>query len=109
MKTSMKRVWLLVFLFLPGLLLAQITERQVGDTTFIKTLIPENKQWVLKNVSMIANTRFAFRNEFTDGSYTGSRFTMEQFRMEFRGQVHRKLYFRFRNRFTKAQEPQSVD
>jgi hypothetical protein len=114
METSLKRnrtgvlISLLFFLLLPGALFAQVTERQVGDTTFIRTLIPENKQWVLKNVSIIANQRYALRNEFNDG-YTGTRFTMEQFRLEFRGQVHRKLYFRFRHRFTKTPDPQSVD
>lgn len=109
MKTYINRTWLLVFFFLPGLLFAQTQERQVGDTTYYKTLIPEDKQWLLKNVSFIANTRFAFRNEFQDGDYVGSRFNMEQFRVEFRGQVHKKVYFRFRNRFTRTQDPQSVD
>src|SRR4030095_1958779 len=84
-------------------------ERQVGDTTYYKTLIPEEKQGLLKNMSLIANQRYVLRNDFTNGDYTGTRFTMEQFRMEFRGQVHRKVYFRFRNRYTKTQEPQSVD
>lgn len=104
-----KRALMLALLLFPAALFAQVTERQVGDTTYYKTLIPEDKQWLLKNVSFIANQRYAFRNEFSDDSYTGSRFSMEQFRMEFRGQVHKKVYFRFRNRFTKSQDPQSVD
>jgi len=104
-----KRAWLFALLLLPSVLFAQKSERQVGDTTYYKTLIPEEKQGLLKNVSLIFNQRYAFRNEFTDGNYTGSRFTMEQFRMELRGQVHKKVYFRFRNRFTKTQDPQSVD
>ena len=33
---------------------------------------------------------------------------MEQFRMEFRGQVHEKVYFRFRNRYTKTPD-RSID
>jgi hypothetical protein len=108
MKSYFNKIWLLVLLFLPTLLFAQ-KEPQVGDTTYYKTLIPEDKQGLLKNMSMIANMRFAERNEFTDGDFTGSRFTMEQFRMEFRGQVHDKVYFRFRSRYTKTPSSQSID
>lgn len=103
------RVCLLLLLFLPPILSAQAQEPQTGDTTYYKTLIPEEKQGLLKNVSMIANMRFGFRNEFVDQEFTKSRFTMEQFRMEFRGQVHKKVYFRFRNRYTKTPTTQSID
>ena len=58
---------------------------------------------------MIANMRFAERNEFVDGEHTKSRFTMEQFRLEFKGKVHDKVYFRFRDRYTRAQTSESVD
>src|SRR5436190_9435413 len=60
-------------------------------------------------MSMIANMRFAQRNEFVDGNYTKSRFTMEQFRLEIKGKVHDKVYFRFRDRYTRAQTSESVD
>jgi hypothetical protein len=81
----------------------------MGDTTYYKTMIPETKQTLLKNMSMIANMNFAFRNEFVDGSYTASRFKNEQFRLEFRGQVTDKVFFRFRDRYTRAQTSESVD
>lgn len=81
----------------------------MGDTTYYKTLIPETKQSLLKNVSMIANMNFAFRNEFVDGEYTQSRFRNEQFRLELRGQVHEKVYFRFRDRYTRAQTSEGID
>jgi hypothetical protein len=58
---------------------------------------------------MIANMNFAFRNEFVDGEYTQSRFRNEQFRLEIRGQVHEKVYFRFRDRYTRAQTSESID
>jgi hypothetical protein len=109
MKAYAGKIWLLAFLFLPTLLLSQRYGPQEGDTTYYKTLIPEEKQGLLKNMSMIANMRFAERNEFTDGEYTGSRFTIEQFRLEIKGKIHDKVYFRFRDRYTRAQEPQSVD
>lgn len=96
-------------LLLPILATAQKQERQIGDTTYYKTLIPETKQSLLKNVSMIANMNFALRNEFVDGEYTQTRFRNEQFRLELRGQVHDKVYFRFRDRYTRAQTSESID
>lgn len=81
----------------------------MGDTTYYKTLIPEAKQGLLKNMTMIANMNFAFRNEFMDGEYTQSRFRNEQFRLEFRGQVTDKVFFRFRDRYTRAQTSESID
>jgi len=60
-------------------------------------------------MSMIANMRFAERNEFQDGKYLQSRFTNEQFRLEIKGKVHDKVYFRFRDRYTRAQTSESVD
>ena len=109
MKSLKSIKWILLFLFLPSLVWAQKQERQMGDTTYYKTLIPETKQRLLKNVSMIANMNFAFRNEFVDGEYTQSRFRNEQFRLELRGQVHEKVYFRFRDRYTRAQTSESID
>lgn len=63
---------------------------------------------------MIANTQFGLENAFSNQGldymdYTGSRFRFEQFRMEFRGQIHKKVYFRFRNRYTKTTDVQSID
>jgi len=109
MKSLKSIKWMLLFLVLPSLVWAQKQERQMGDTTFYKTMIPETKQTLLKNVSMIANMNFAFRNEFVDGEYTQSRFRNEQFRLELRGQVHEKVYFRFRDRYTRAQTSESID
>lgn len=107
---SLKNIkWILLLLLLPVLVQAQKKEMQTGDTTKYKTLIPEEKQGLLRNVSMIANMNFAFRNEFVDGEYTQSRFRNEQFRLEIRGQVHEKVYFRFRDRYTRAQTSESID
>ncbi len=109
MKSLKSLKWILLFLMLPSLVCAQKQERQVGDTTYYKTLIPETKQGLLKNMSMIANMNFAFRNEFVDGEYTQSRFRNEQFRLEIRGNVTDKVYFRFRDRYTRAQTSESID
>jgi hypothetical protein len=109
MKPFARRLVILLFLLPPSLLWAQKQERQMGDTTYYKSLIPEQKQGLLKNVSIITNMRFALRNEFTDGDYTRSRFSNEQFRLEIRGQVHEKVYFRFRDRYTREQTSESID
>jgi hypothetical protein len=109
MKSLIGVKWLLLLLLLPSIVWAQKQERQVGDTTYYKTLIPEEKQGLLKNVSVIANMNFALRNEFVDGEYTQTRFRNEQFRLEIRGQVHEKVYFRFRDRYTRAQTSESID
>ena len=110
MKSSIRIKCLLLFLTsLPSLLWAQKQERQVGDTTYYPSLIPEAKQGLLKSVSVIANMNFALRNEFQDGEYMKTRFRNEQFRLEIRGQVHEKVYFRFRDRYTRAQTSESVD
>src|SRR5688572_32258339 len=102
-------IWILVLMFIPSLLWAQKQERQLGDTTVYRTLIPEEKQGLLKNVSVIANMNFALRNEFVDEEYVLSRFKMEQFRLELKGKVHEKVYFRFRDRYTRAQTSESID
>jgi hypothetical protein len=114
MKAFYNKIWVVAILFLPTALMAQIKEPQAGDTTYYKTLIPEEKQNLLKNMSMIANTQFGLENAFSDQGldkmdYTGSRFRFEQFRMEFRGQIHKNVYFRFRNRYTKTTDVQSTD
>jgi hypothetical protein len=114
MKKTLPRIGLMLLLLLPSLLMAQFQEMQVSDESGYKTLIPEEKQALLKNVSMIANMRFGFLNEFygeNDSSmnYVGSRFKMEQFRLEIRGMVFKKVYFRFRDRYTKTPSVQSVD
>src|SRR3954471_20475811 len=98
-----------LLLLLPAAANSQTVEPQAGDTVRYKTLIPEVKQGLLKNMSMIANMRFAERNEFNDGNFTGSRFVNEQFRLEIKGQVTDRVYFRFRDRYTRAQTSESID
>jgi hypothetical protein len=108
MKSLKNTKWILLLMILPTMVWAQKQERQM-DTTYYKTLIPEAKQGLLKNVSVIANMSFAFRNEFVDGEYTQSRFRNEQFRLEIRGQVHEKVFFRFRDRYNRAHTDESID
>jgi hypothetical protein len=114
MKKFNSKAWLLILFLLPVTLMAQFPEQQTGggspgDTVRYKTIIPEPKQGLLKNMDMIANMRFAEQNEFKDGEFTKARFVNQQFRLEIRGQVTDKIYFRFRDRYTRAQTSESVD
>lgn len=109
MKNTIRIISVSVILMLPVLSMAQKHELQTGDTTQYKSLIPEAKQGLLRDVSVISNMNFAFRNEFVDDEFTQARFRMEQFRLEIRGQVHEKVYFRFRDRYTRTQTSQSMD
>ena len=84
------------------------TEKQLSDTGY-NAIIPIQKQNLLKNIDVIANMQYGLRNEFTDGKYTGSRFRMDQFRFEIKGNVTDKVYFRLRQRYTSELQPQSVD
>ncbi len=72
-------------------------------------IIPTQKQEILRDMDVIANMRFALNNRFLNGNYDGSNFKNEQFRTEFRGKVHQNVAFRFRNRYTREQNPGSLD
>jgi len=100
-------------LLMVGALLCTFTataqQQEAANDTVHTPLIPVNKQSLLNNVDVIANMRFAFRNDFEDGTYMKSRFVNEQFRLEIKGKVSDKLYFRFRDRYTRDPLTQSVD
>ncbi|SEW38577.1 porin [Chitinophaga arvensicola] len=100
-------------LLMVGALLCTFTataqQQEAANDTLHTPLIPVPKQSLLNNVDVIANMRFAFRNDFENGTYTGSRFVNEQFRLEIKGKVADKLYFRFRDRYTRDPVTQSVD
>lgn len=104
------RILLWLLLMTPAALIAQVQERQTGDSSVLmKPIIPVSKQSLLSNVDVIANMQMSFQNEFEDGTYQQSRFVMNQFRLEIRGKVHDKVYFRFRDRYTRGVVPQTID
>ena len=107
----MRKILLVAFAFFLLSALHAQTEKQFDSTVNkTKALISTDRVKLLNNVDFIANMQYAFNNDFADGKYTGSRFSMNQFRMELKGRVFEdKVYFRFRNRYTRAQDPQSVD
>lgn len=106
MKRSILLCIPLFFIFLASSFAQQ---HQSDSTDKYRSLIPEDKQQRLKNVDFIANMQYDFRNDFTDGKYMGSNFRMEQFRMEIKGWVTDKVFFRFRHRYTSPFEPQTLD
>ena len=107
MKIIKKTLLLALILLICGPIYAQ--NRQSDTTSTYRSLIPTSKQSLLKNVDMIANTQMGFRSDFTDGEHVESKFRVEQFRLEIKGYVHEKIYFRFRHRYTSSFEPQSID
>jgi hypothetical protein len=97
----------ILFLLVVGFSQAQLKQ---GDTSSVyRSLIPEEKQEVLKNIDVIANMQMGFRADFRDAELVEALFRIEQFRLEIRGYVHKKVYFRFRHRYTSGFEPQSID
>jgi hypothetical protein len=83
--------------------------RQVDTFYNQQPLIPELKQKLLSNIDVIANMQSSLRNEFVEGKYTRGRFIMNQFRLEIKGKIHDRVYFRFRDRYTRNTTPQSED
>jgi hypothetical protein len=64
----------------------------------------------LKDVNMIANTRYQFENNLLDGDLVDSRFTMPELRMEIVGKVSDRLHFRIRDVYAfRSTDPRSRD
>ncbi|MEX6691097.1 porin [Danxiaibacter flavus] len=105
------RIPLLIASILQVIVASSQIEKQI-DTSINHTtpIIPTEKVELLKNIDVIANMQYGFNNDFQDGKYVGSAFSMNQFRLEIKGKVYKdKVYFRFRDRYTKSTQPQSVD
>ncbi len=105
--SSSWKIWgAVAFAFVANTAIAQYKQ---SDSTFTTSLIPVDKQERLKNVDLIANMQYNYRAEWLDEDFQVGRFRMEQFRLEARGNVTDRIYFRFRHRYTSDFEPQSVD
>lgn len=99
----------LIFLFLFNLGSVYSQDRQSDTLSTYRSLIPTGKQSLLSNVDMIANMQMGLRSDYLDGDHQETKFRVEQFRLEIKGYVHEKIYFRFRHRYTSSFEPQSID
>lgn len=106
----------LVIILFPIVLFGQADqmEKQTVEGNFkisdsIKSLIPISKQSLLRDVDVIFNSRMGFNSQFTDGNHGISNFNVDQFRFEIKGKIHDKVYFRFRNRYTREPIPGNLD
>jgi len=101
---------IVLFLFILGLNTVVLSQSKQEDTTnTYKSLIPIKKQNLLKNIDILANMSFNYRIDFLNGELQKARFTFEQFRLEIKGYVTKKIYFRFRHRYTSDFKPTSID
>lgn len=95
-------------------LLGQNIQKQTNEGVLLvpdslRNIIPIKKQALLSNVDVIFNTRFGFDSFFSDGKHTQSNFKGNQFRLEIKGKVHEKVYFRFRHRYTREPDVGNLD
>ena len=104
----MKKIYILISCILVSL--TAFSQRQTDSlTSSQRSIIPTSKQELLKNVDVIFNMRMANDNKFKDGDFEQSLFNINQFRFEIKGQIHEKVSFRFRDRYTRITEPGSKD
>jgi len=100
-------LWILLFILSFGIAQAQLRQSSVSST--YRSIIPKEKQELLKNIDMIANMQMGYRSDWQDGEHIQSNFRIDQFRLEIKGYVTDKLFFRFRHRYTSSFEPQTID
>lgn len=111
----MKKYYIYILIgLLPATSIGQINQKQTNEgnlmnTDSIKTLIPEVRQSLLKNMDVIFNTRMGYDSYFTDGNHDISNFEVNQLRFEIKGKIHDKVSFRFRNRYTREPIPGDLD
>jgi hypothetical protein len=87
----------------------QTDEGHTLKSDSITPIIPVSKQSLLKNIDVIFNSRMAYNSYFTDGNHDISHFNVDQLRFEIKGKIHDKVYFRFRNRYTREPVPGNLD
>lgn len=111
-----KYYFYLILLFIPMFAMGQIDqmEKQTNEGNqlyqdVLKPLIPITKQSLLRDVDVIFNTRLAYDSHFSGGDHTLSNFNVNQLRFEVKGKIHDKVYFRFRNRYTREPVPGNLD
>jgi hypothetical protein len=106
----MKTQTIILLFFLTAFSTYAQVERQTDTVMYNKEpLISVDRVDLLKNVDVIANMQYALNNYWQGDEYSQSKFAMNQFRFEIKGKVSDKVYFRFRNRYTRLPDPQSQD
>ncbi|TYC10583.1 hypothetical protein ES677_11620 [Bizionia gelidisalsuginis] len=89
---------------------AQMHKQTDTVSNAYKPLVSADRLKLLEHIDFIANMQYANSTAFENGTYTGSSFAMNQFRLEIKGYVlDSTVFFRFRNRYTRTPTVQSVD
>ncbi|TAE70287.1 MAG: hypothetical protein EAY68_02895, partial [Bacteroidetes bacterium] len=88
---------------------AQMSKQTSRNDTSYQPIIPVRKAQLLRDIDVIANMQYALNNDFSNGKHQASAFANNQFRLEIKGKVHEKVSFRFRDRYTRAANPASLD
>lgn len=106
-----------IFLFTVGVLLCVNGFAQ--EPTFsqfdfailnVQPVLNVEKAKFMKDINMIANTRFSSTNNFADGSFQNSAFRLNELRMEIIGKVTDKVFFRFRDVYSnRSTDPLTTD
>ena len=97
----------LFFLFLSFISTGQKTTLEESKT--YPPLISNFQTGPLKDIDMLLNTQMAFSNYLVDSELMKSNFTVNNLRFEIKGKIHDKVYFRFRNRYSKVPDPNTID
>ncbi|HET8685529.1 MAG TPA: hypothetical protein VFM18_02555, partial [Methanosarcina sp.] len=81
------------------------------DTSYKQQIkvLPLPKDGLLKNIYFISNMRFAFQNDFSDGTHTSSKFRMQEWRPEILGEIFPGVTFRFRTSLFPNANSSTVD
>lgn len=91
----------------PSFSFGQKTTPEVSNT--YPPLISTSQTGALKDIDLIFNTQMAFSNYVVDSELFKSQFYVNNLRLEIKGKIHDKVYFRFRNRYTKIADPNTID
>jgi hypothetical protein len=103
---------LLLLLSVLGVSMLSAQDYAQFDSLTLKSqpILNLEKAKFLKDVNMIANTRYHFENNFLNGELVDSRFTMPELRMEILGKVSDRLHFRIRDVYAfRSTDPRSRD
>ena len=94
----MKKVLLLFCSLWPAAVVYAQGEYAQYDSIQLHTqpILNVDKAKYLKDVNIVANTRFALNNDFLNGNHTNTNFALNEFRLEFMGKVGNKVHFRYR-------------
>jgi hypothetical protein len=97
----MKKSLLLFFIATCSMVSMAQDYAQFDSTTLqSQPILNLEKSKYLKDVNMIANTRYQYMNDFVNGDLTGTRFALPELRMEVVGKVGNRINFRIRDMYT---------